>query len=799
MRCHEHEALGAGLRGADAAGPARRGGAAPRARGAGEGGGLPLRAGPGRQDDGRGRGGAGALPLLAFAVSRLWEKRDRERKLLTQEAYAEIGGVAGALARHAEATLERIGAERQGMVREVFRNLVTAQGTRAACDREELLSVFPDRRAAEEVLGQLVAARLLTSWEMPIADGAGEGVSNRPRPRPPPDRDRPRVAAPVVATAGALAGPGRGGFAAARPAQAGRAPLGREGALDGPPVVGDVVPRVRAVARALPGPLTALEEAYARAMTDRALRRRRLRRAAVVAALVGVSAVAIVVSVSRQQATKARDQARAEALRAEASRLVTLGQLRLADDPTEALAFATASLELADTPEARVFVMKALWEAPPSFTLPVGPPSQREPAFSPDGTKLAAGDHDPVELLWNESGGAPMSLEGDRDQPTWLERGWLVGRRPPRDRPLLRLSRRGCTSGRPTGNGCERSSSAPQPGGRSERSTSSAGRTKASRGAVRCCCAPGGSGWPAERPRPRPEECPLGLPPRVPSCRTRRAWRMPVTARSSCVLCPRARAQETDSSGVTAPTSSSSGQTRGRWDRLLSRDKSGEARIWTLAPGRLDLERVIPRPATAPPAVFGGEQRWVHGSGWDDKKVRLWDLEALPGSRPLELRRSGSWYLAWAPPAPEGRLAHRVPDRRSCARPSGRSGSATRVSSTGTRRSPGRSPSARTGDGSRRAGPIPGFGSGPCPVPARASRGYWSFPRRRSGRASCSIRAAGTCSRSARDRAGSCHSTARVRGGCRSTPRTRCSSRRRSRRADDGSRRPGATAWVRRR
>ena len=127
-------------------------------------------------------GERGALPLLAFAVSRLWEKRDRERKLLTHEAYAEIGGVAGALARHAEATLERIGAERQGMVREVFRNLVTSQGTRAACDREELLSVFPDRKAAEEVLGQLVAARLLTSWEMPLAEGAGEGVATAPAP-----------------------------------------------------------------------------------------------------------------------------------------------------------------------------------------------------------------------------------------------------------------------------------------------------------------------------------------------------------------------------------------------------------------------------------------------------------------------------------------------------------------------------------------------------------------------------------------------------------------------------------------
>ena len=76
-------------------------------------------------------GARGALPLLAFAVSRLWEKRDREKKLLTREAYEEIGGVAGALAQHAEATLDRIGAERQGMVREIFRNLVTSQGTRA--------------------------------------------------------------------------------------------------------------------------------------------------------------------------------------------------------------------------------------------------------------------------------------------------------------------------------------------------------------------------------------------------------------------------------------------------------------------------------------------------------------------------------------------------------------------------------------------------------------------------------------------------------------------------------------------
>ncbi len=124
-------------------------------------------------------GARGALPLLAFAVSRLWEKRDREKKLLTRAAYEEIGGVAGALAQHAEATLESIGAGRQEMVREIFRNLVTAQWTRASIDREELLSVFPDRKAAEEVLGQLIDARLLTSYEVVSVEGEEERPHQR--------------------------------------------------------------------------------------------------------------------------------------------------------------------------------------------------------------------------------------------------------------------------------------------------------------------------------------------------------------------------------------------------------------------------------------------------------------------------------------------------------------------------------------------------------------------------------------------------------------------------------------------
>ncbi|MCG6926731.1 MAG: serine/threonine-protein kinase, partial [Acidobacteria bacterium] len=122
-------------------------------------------------------GARGALPLLAFAVARLWEKRDRDNKLLPRKAYEQIGGVAGALAQHAEQTLERIGFEREPIVRELFRNLVTAQWTRAVVEREQLLSVVPDREAAGQVLDELIGARLLTSYEVRDAAHPASGSS----------------------------------------------------------------------------------------------------------------------------------------------------------------------------------------------------------------------------------------------------------------------------------------------------------------------------------------------------------------------------------------------------------------------------------------------------------------------------------------------------------------------------------------------------------------------------------------------------------------------------------------------
>ena len=96
-----------------------------------------------------------------------------EVEVLATEAHAEIGGVAGALAQHAEATLGQVGAERQPMVREIFRNLVTAQGTRAARDSEELLSVFAEREAAEGAR-QRRLHRLGATQERTARQGAAE-------------------------------------------------------------------------------------------------------------------------------------------------------------------------------------------------------------------------------------------------------------------------------------------------------------------------------------------------------------------------------------------------------------------------------------------------------------------------------------------------------------------------------------------------------------------------------------------------------------------------------------------------
>ncbi len=106
-----------------------------------------------------------ALALLSFAASKLWELRDRGFRHIPRRAYTAIGGVVGALAKHADETLDSLSESHQKLVRELFRNLVTSEGTRATLSRAEALQLLGATSDAERVIETLVERRLIVAYE----------------------------------------------------------------------------------------------------------------------------------------------------------------------------------------------------------------------------------------------------------------------------------------------------------------------------------------------------------------------------------------------------------------------------------------------------------------------------------------------------------------------------------------------------------------------------------------------------------------------------------------------------------
>ncbi len=116
----------------------------------------------------------GALPLLQFAASALWQRRDRKRRLLTRAAYTAMGGIAGALAVHADTVLTTLPKVEREQVREIFLRLITPEHTRAPAELSELCALPGDPKLTEDLVARLVDARLLVIDNG--ADGAGRSV-----------------------------------------------------------------------------------------------------------------------------------------------------------------------------------------------------------------------------------------------------------------------------------------------------------------------------------------------------------------------------------------------------------------------------------------------------------------------------------------------------------------------------------------------------------------------------------------------------------------------------------------------
>jgi serine/threonine protein kinase len=113
----------------------------------------------------------GALPLLQFAASQLWENRDRSRRLLTTNSYHRIGGIAGALASHADAVLAECTAREQTLVRALLLRLVTSERTRALVPVSELYELSPDPNEVHLVVDRLVRSRLLVGQTVASTSG----------------------------------------------------------------------------------------------------------------------------------------------------------------------------------------------------------------------------------------------------------------------------------------------------------------------------------------------------------------------------------------------------------------------------------------------------------------------------------------------------------------------------------------------------------------------------------------------------------------------------------------------------
>lgn len=103
----------------------------------------------------------GALPLLQFALERLWERRDEATSTITRATLDAMGGVAGALARHADEVVAGLPAHRRRHARAVLVMLTSEEGVRVTRTANELApDRDPDRITTLDALveGRLVIA-----------------------------------------------------------------------------------------------------------------------------------------------------------------------------------------------------------------------------------------------------------------------------------------------------------------------------------------------------------------------------------------------------------------------------------------------------------------------------------------------------------------------------------------------------------------------------------------------------------------------------------------------------------------
>jgi len=357
----------------------------------------------------------GALPLLQYALTELYERREDSH--LTLDAYQASGGVLGALARRAEELFSALDPAQQNAARQMFLRLVTlgegGEDTRRRARWVELMDLG-ERAAMADVLQTFGAYRLLTfdhdpQTREPTVEVAHEALIHlwgRVRGWLDDSREDLRTQRRLAAAAGDWLAAGRD-----RSFLVGGARLAQFEALrDGAPLQ-----------------LTPDERAYIAAgvaQRQRAARRARL----FVAGLAAFSLIALALAVfafdRQRRAQEAQATSEAERDRFNAQALVSRSQalaataLQNLDRLDLALLLALEARATVDTVEARNSLFTALQSNPRLAVYLRGHTLAVETvAFSPDGARLLTGGRDRTLRLWDAvTGDALATWEGHADE-----------------------------------------------------------------------------------------------------------------------------------------------------------------------------------------------------------------------------------------------------------------------------------------------------------------------------------------------------------------------------------------------
>jgi len=112
----------------------------------------------------------GGLPLLQFTLAELWDARDARAGMIRAVSLAALGGVTGALTRHADRLIAGLHARERDAARRILLRLVTDEGTRTRRSKAELLADGPEHDAERAALEVLVRGRVL------VANNAQDGA-----------------------------------------------------------------------------------------------------------------------------------------------------------------------------------------------------------------------------------------------------------------------------------------------------------------------------------------------------------------------------------------------------------------------------------------------------------------------------------------------------------------------------------------------------------------------------------------------------------------------------------------------